>query len=224
MKLKTVFRIVACAAVATLSACVFAPSAVLAAERDATATQVAQAKQSPGAPIALKKFTRKKVRSTRTKSSRRSAPKASLAQRAKAGKIAEDAASKKHTETLADVAAPAKLAPVVANANAFYRPTASATPAGMASPPPADASANDSIPENAAPGNVELAEATDINEVDRAAWAPKDVPKLAPAILDSRAEMLSEDSRWANTSTIGKIFVAIGALLTVGSAIRMFVA
>jgi hypothetical protein len=41
---------------------------------------------------------------------------------------------------------------------------------------------------------------------------------------DSHAELRDDDSRWAQTSTIGKIFVAFGALLTLGSAIRMFMA
>jgi hypothetical protein len=36
--------------------------------------------------------------------------------------------------------------------------------------------------------------------------------------------MRADDSKWAHTSTVGKIFVALGALLTIGSAIRMLIA
>ena len=51
------------------------------------------------------------------------------------------------------------------------------------------------------------------------------MPKLMKLqASDSRAELRDDDSRWAQTSTIGKLFVAFGALLTIGSAIRMFMA
>lgn len=36
--------------------------------------------------------------------------------------------------------------------------------------------------------------------------------------------MRAGDSKWNHTSTVGKVFVALGALLTIGSAIRMFIA
>jgi hypothetical protein len=36
--------------------------------------------------------------------------------------------------------------------------------------------------------------------------------------------MRADDSKWTHTSTVGKIFVALGALLTIGSVIRMLIA
>lgn len=227
----TGFRAAALGTLAAIAAVAFAPSTVLAAEGDAPAqTTTAQPTESAGAPIALKRFTKKRVRTASAKTTRRNAGKASLAQRAKAGQSAETSASRKtkpDVDKLADApASSTKLTPQIANANAFYNPSvnnsaAAPTMPGLRTP---DASATDMTPASPSSDVVEVAEAADVNDIDKAAWAPKDVPKLSPAILDSRAEMQDEDSRWANTSTIGKIFVAIGAMLTVGSAIRMFVA
>ncbi|ETR76413.1 hypothetical protein X566_15920 [Afipia sp. P52-10] len=67
--------------------------------------------------------------------------------------------------------------------------------------------------------------ADEFNDLDRAAWdAAVQTKSTTPALLESRAEMRDDDSKWAQTSTIGKIFVVFGALLTIGSAIRMFLA
>lgn len=232
MRFKSGIRAAALAVATAVAALVFAPSVTLAAEGETTAqATTAQTTEQAGAPIALKKFTKKRVRAAKARSSRKSAGKASLAQRAKAGKHAEASASRTtknpDADKLADApSSSAKLAPQVANANALYNPgtgVATVTPMTAGLPNP-ETNASDMAPSPPASAPVEIAEAAEVNDIDKAAWAPKDVPKLAPAILDSRAEMREDDSRWANTSTIGKIFVAIGALLTVGSAIRMFVA
>lgn len=229
MRISTRFSAAALAFAATVAFSSVMPSSGIAAEGE-TSTQAttAQTTESAGAPVSLKKFTKKRVRAAR--STRKSAGKASLAQRAKAGKRAETYVSRKVTKPDADKLADAttsssKLAPQVANASAFYNPGSGTSAAPIVTAPPnAETSTSEMMPANPSPDPVEVAEAAEVNDIDKAAWAPKDVPKLSPAILDSRAEMREEDSRWANTSTIGKIFVAIGALLTMGSAIRMFVA
>ena len=46
-------------------------------------------------------------------------------------------------------------------------------------------------------------------------------PRTAPA---AAAASSKEDSAWDQTSLIGKIFIAFGALLTMASAARMFMA
>jgi hypothetical protein len=226
MGYRTGLRATALVAFATAAATfAFTSSTTIAAEgQPATAEKT----ERVGAPIALKTFTKKKVRSASAKSTSRKSGKASLAQRAKAGKRAETYASRKTTkpEKADIVAASRKLAPSVANANALFKldDNASAAPFSALGTSPAATPATGVSANSALEHPMEVAEAAEINDIDKAAWAPKDVPKLNPAILDSRAEIREDDSRWANTSTIGKIFVAIGALLTLGSAVRMFIA
>jgi len=87
------------------------------------------------------------------------------------------------------------------------------------------------VPENPAegkPDNETLIVAADqLNDVDRAlhesnppaaAMASAD-PPAAPVAASSQ-----ENSTWDETSVIGKIFIAFGALLTMASAARMFMA
>ncbi len=70
-----------------------------------------------------------------------------------------------------------------------------------------------------------MVSADEFNDLDRAAWEANQMPKLMKLTAsDSHAELRDDDLKWAQTSTIGKMFVAFGALLTLGSAIRMFMA
>jgi hypothetical protein len=177
-------------------------------------------------PIKLKRFTK-----AQTRTARRAQPrKATLAQRARAGEYA--ARKAQPTDQDAPLAVPAKaeqvasvLANVVANANAQL------VDFGGTKTAPAEASeqvqpvAVDAQPSQAQPPAVELVSAEEFNDLDRAAWEANQLPKLMKLqASDSRAEFSEDDSRWAQTSTIGKLFVAFGALLTIGSAIRMFMA
>ena len=179
-------------------------------------------------PIKLKKFTKQA-----TGAAKRSQPrKAQLAQRAKAGKLAaahrrdqEEAGAKaKSTKTVAFANANAQfvdaaVAKTVASPSPFDRPQA---PPPVALPP----AGGERQATEVQPPTVELVSAEEFNELDRAAWEANQMPKLMQLKVtgDSRAELRDDDSRWAQTSTIGKIFVAFGALLTLGSAIRMFIA
>jgi hypothetical protein len=121
---------------------------------------------------------------------------------------------------------------VLANANAQLvdADAAKATaPASSAEKPAAAEAAPPSRPaaekQDAQPAAVELVSAEEFNELDRAAWDANQLPKLMQLkASDAHAELRDDDSRWAQTSTIGKIFVAFGAMLTLGSAIRMFMA
>jgi hypothetical protein len=87
--------------------------------------------------------------------------------------------------------------------------------------------------------NTELVAADQLNDVDRAlsenksedkpAPAPtEDKPMLAPtvamAMAQAPAAVSNDESTWGQTSLIGKIFIAFGGLLTLASAVRMFMA
>ncbi|QUS39219.1 hypothetical protein RPMA_10500 [Tardiphaga alba] len=68
-----------------------------------------------------------------------------------------------------------------------------------------------------------------LNELDRAA---EDKPPLtlakatidAPASPAPAATTVENNRPWEQTSLIGKVFIALGGLLTVASAARMFIA
>jgi hypothetical protein len=92
---------------------------------------------------------------------------------------------------------------------------------------------------SSSPWQAQQASRTDVispdqlNEVDRAlhesaspeptiTMAAADAPAPAPA--KPVAATASEGSAWDQTSLIGKIFIGFGALLTVASAARMFMA
>ena len=188
------------------------------------------AETAAAAPVKLKTFTKQANRAVK----RAQPKKAQLAQRARAGKIA--AAHQREQDEAAAKATVSgrRVTPAFANANAqlvdagkasaYASPFDKAAPAETAQPPqPAASETQATAPQ---PPAVELVSAEEFNDLDRAAWEANQMPKLMQLKVsgDSHAELRDDDSRWAQTSTIGKIFVAFGALLTLGSAIRMFMA
>ena len=92
----------------------------------------------------------------------------------------------------------------------------------------------------AAPGNpadapaatdTQVVAADQLNDVDRALReSPPPAPPLAMASADRRRRagdgepQRRRHSTWDQTSLIGKIFIGFGALLTMASAARMFMA
>src|SRR3954453_22662131 len=78
--------------------------------------------------------------------------------------------------------------------------------------------------------NTEMVAADQLNQVDRRFSESRSDDKPAPAtqaITVAQAPTASaapDDSAWGQTSLIGKIFIAFGALLTLASAARMFMA
>lgn len=171
-------------------------------------------------PVALKKFAKSQTRAARRAQSR----KAMLSQRARAGKYAARKAKQieqQEAETEARASADKKVAPTVANAKAEL------VEAQGAKPNAAETGTQPAASETPAaqPPTVELVAPDEFNDLDRVAWEKNQMPKLMQlSALDSRAELRDDDSKWAQTSMIGKLFVAFGALLTIGSAIRMFMA
>jgi hypothetical protein len=88
-------------------------------------------------------------------------------------------------------------------------------------------------PADAQPAEDQVVSADQLNDVDRAlheATAPAPILTLASAeapaapVAPVRAAASSESSAWDQTSLIGKIFIGFGALLTMASAVRMFIA
>lgn len=141
-----------------------------------------------------------------------------MAQRAQASRKAKDAAAEDNTKA----AAAEKVTPAIANANAEL----------LEGVDPAKATDIHNVSKDQAPvveavpaESTQVMAADEFNDIDKAAW---DVAQAKPAnaatLLESRAEMREDESKWAQTSTIGKMFVVFGALLTIGSAVRMFLA
>jgi hypothetical protein len=128
-----------------------------------------------------------------------------------------------------------QMPPSVANANAQL---ASDTPAGKAQAMSARANnivqaAPDKTADMQLAAGTPIVAADQLNDVDRAlhessppatpvALASADVPVAAanPPV----AAASNESSTWDQTSLIGKIFIGFGALLTMASAARMFIA
>jgi hypothetical protein len=136
-----------------------------------------------------------------------------------------------------------QMPPTVANANAEL--TSTDTPAGSAK------AMSDRVnnilqgkPDNNADAQpaagTAVVAADQLNDVDRAlheatphettspatpmALASADAPAPAPATSPPVAAASSDNSTWDQTSLIGKIFIGFGALLTMASAARMFMA
>lgn len=120
--------------------------------------------------------------------------------------------------------------PSIANANAQLAPAG--TTAGSARA--MSVRANDILqtPEAAPAADGQVVSADQLNDVDRAlhegqppaatmtlASAEAPVARAPPVIASSQ-----ESSTWDQTSLIGKIFIGFGALLTMASAARMFMA
>jgi hypothetical protein len=132
------------------------------------------------------------------------------------------------------------LPPSIANANAQL--ASADTLAGNAKAMTARATTIlQATPDNSAtaqaPADGQVVSADQLNDVDRAlrentqgaqtqgsptmAMASADVPAAAAPVM---AASNQENSTWDQTSLIGKIFIAFGALLTMASAARMFMA
>jgi len=115
----------------------------------------------------------------------------------------------------------------VANANAQL--TSADTPAGNARA--MSARANDILQtaEAQPAAGSQVVAADQLNDVDRALHEGQPpAAKMALASAEAPAALVmassQESSTWDQTSLIGKIFIAFGALLTMASAARMFMA
>jgi hypothetical protein len=185
------------------------------------AAAVAKA-ETVGAPVSLTKHASRHLKKYAHRSSGKVAPKASDDNKADAADDGDPSSA---------------IPPSVANANAQL--SSADTPSGNAAKA-MTARANDIL--QTAPGSAadapsaadsQIVSADQLNDVDRAlhetrpssatlAMASADAPATpaAPAMAASS----NDPSAWDQTSLIGKIFIGFGALLTMASAARMFMA
>jgi hypothetical protein len=201
------------------------------AATDAYAAATAKS-ETAGAPVALNKYAKHGSRHWKKYAHRRSS------------KVAVKSSADKKAEA-PDVAAgdgdhSSRIPPSVANANAQL--TSADAPTGKAKA--MSARANDILqaapdkPADAQPAaDTKVVSADQLNDVDRAlheSTPPASTPPaatLAMASADAPAAPVApvmassnESSAWDETSLIGKIFIGFGALLTMASAARMFMA
>ncbi len=119
--------------------------------------------------------------------------------------------------------------PSVANANAQLPPsdTPSGDPKAMSARASTLPQAAPDHPDDALPAaETEVVSADQLNDVDRALHehaAPEATLAMASAEAPAAASR-NDSSTWDQTSLIGKIFIGFGALLTMASAARMFMA
>ena len=118
----------------------------------------------------------------------------------------------------------------VANANAQYRKEAPSDIGSISAQAdamlklmgskPAPVEVIPAAPEPAA----KMVSADQLNEMDRALTPEKPVVRISRPTAEARVVIASDHSVWTETSLIGKVFMAFGGLLTMASAVRMFVA
>ncbi len=217
---------------AGLVVCFAEPSLAAPASADNTAAS-SKPEKAAGAPIALNKFTKQASRHNKSEAQHKPSKEAL---KSSAGNKADDSAVDEADNSSASSAMP----PSVANANAEL--AAGDTPTA-ANAKAMSARANDILqtapdnPANTQPAaRTQVVNADQLNDVDRAlhdaappapapampssAEAPAAPPPPAAPVMASN----NESTTWDQTSLIGKIFIGFGALLTMASAARMFMA
>jgi hypothetical protein len=204
-------------------ACFSGPLQAAEGADDATLSVSKQASKEAGEPIVLKKFT--KSRHAQRKSSK-------TAQKSTTDKKATEADAAGNS-----AAGSTAIPPSVANANAQL--ASADTPSGSARAMSARANnilltAAESPADPQPAADAQVVAADQLNDLDRALEESKPAaqesqpPAATLAMVRAPAAPVmakgDDSSTWDQTSLIGKIFIAFGALLTVASAARMFIA
>lgn len=179
-------------------------------------------------PIVLSKFSKRKSHAAR---------KARAAQTRHAKKSSTKQASRKRAKSSDDARAAAKPAATLPPAVAEARAEAPA-PRTFAEDEARNIAALDETDVVSNVDGVQVAAADQLNDMDRvaeiapappqpapAAEPPVSAPKMFTAIpvADKQAARPSESDPWSRTSLIGKIFIALGSLLTLASAARLLI-
>ena len=184
----------------------------------------ARSENAAGTPVALNKYAKHSARHGKTYARRSSGKEA----------LKSPTADKAAGDDDADNSSAAPTIPQsVANANAQLpsgdSPTRDAAQA-------MSARANDLLqnaPDNTADGQraapTQVVSADQLNDVDRALQSTSAAPTQTTASAEPPAAPVlanssGESSTWDQTSLIGRIFIGFGALLTMASAARMFMA
>jgi hypothetical protein len=145
---------------------------------------------------------------------------------------AKSTASDKASEKVADPgdSSPATIPASVANANAQMTPTSALADSASAMTAKANTvllASADKPTDPQAPADTAVVASDQLNDVDRALQEtpPKQQTAALAVVRPAPAKAAADDSNtWDQTSLIGKIFIAFGALLTMASAARMFMA
>jgi hypothetical protein len=179
-----------------------------------------EAAKATSAPIVLKKY-------TKSRHAQRKSSKAALKSTADKKAPEADAADSSGERSTA-------IPSSVANANAQL--PSPDTPTGSARAMSARANnivaaAADNPPDAQPAADPQVVAADQLNDLDRAlqeSKPPAPTPTLAMVTANAPAAPVmarsDDNSTWDQTSLIGKIFIAFGALLTMASAARMFMA
>lgn len=200
-----------------------------------------QQAEKVGAPIKLGKFSKQRThkrRVARTRKAVKPDPKANVK-------------AKETTASTEDRNKHIPLPPTIANANASVEMPAGTEDLSNDDSPKTEASAlansasemlavnqEDAAPPTDNPSSpaaaVDIVPSDEVNEIDRTLVENRqDAPSLALASADiapsahdadTGQAAASDSSAWNRTSLIGKIFIAFGGLLMIGSAARMFMA
>jgi hypothetical protein len=201
--------------------CFAGPSQAAEGADDAVATS--NSETATGAPIALSKYTKHSARPSKKYAHRKSGNddlKSSASKKDDAGAASDGS----NSSTVPSSEIPAS----VANANARL---VSADMVGNAKA--MSARANNILqttldtPAGVQPGgDSQVVSADQLNDVDRALQEsnPPAAATVAMAPAPAVTAASNESSTWDQTSLIGKIFIGFGALLTMASAARMFMA
>lgn len=148
---------------------------------------------------------------------------------------ANSSESSKAAEKVADAgdSSPAAIPASVANANAQMTYTNALADSASAMTAKANTvllASADKLADPQAPADAAVVASDQLNDVDRALQetpAKQQTVAMASAKAASPTPALAaanDNSTWDQTSLIGKIFIAFGALLTMASAARMFMA
>jgi len=196
-----------------------------AAPDDNTATASSTSQKAVGAPVALNKFTKPRhaKKHAQPKSSK-AAAKSSTAK--KAADVADDSGN-----------GSTDIPPAVANANAKLVSAEGPPDSARAMSAKANTmllAATDKPADTQPAAEADVVAPDQLNDLDRALQQAKPAaptPTMTLASAEAPATpaapvmaVSKEDSAWEQTSLIGKIFIAFGALLTMASAARMFMA
>jgi hypothetical protein len=178
------------------------------------ATASSRSESAKAATAANSKQAKRSARSWKKYAQRKSSR---AALKSSAGKKATDDADN-------SVDSSAKIPPSVANANAQLASTEA--PADSARAMSAKATTILQAAADKPADSHQVVSADQLNDLDRALQESRP-PAPALALASAEPPTLAsskEDSAWDRTSLIGKIFIGFGALLTMASAARMFMA
>jgi hypothetical protein len=206
----------------------FAGPSQAAGATDATASS--KSDTAAGAPIALNKYAKHAAHHSKKLAQGKSS---NVALKSSTDKDKKAAAA---DEGDSSTVQPSDIPPAVANANAQLASADTPTDAAKAMSARAsnivqaapDSPANPPPAADATQDNSQVVSADQLNDVDRSLHqnsAPTKTLAMASADAPPRALAASNESTtWDQTSLIGKIFIGFGALLTMASAARMFIA